>query len=165
MPRIIACGGRGQAFRDFRVALEAVAEPDRTCMLLVDSEDVVTLTAWEHVLRRDAWDRPRDAADPQLQFMKTCMETWIVADRAALRRYFGSHLRESALPPLVELESRSRADIQDALARSTAACPLGAYRKGAVSFKILAQLDPRELRVRLPAFVQFSTALRAYLDA
>ena len=81
--------------------------------------------------------------------MTTCMETWIVADRDALRgRYARRSLNENTLPPLVNLEARSRQDIQRRLERATDR----QYQKGEESFKILGQLNPDKLAELLPSF-------------
>ena len=83
--------------------------------------------------------------------MVTCMETWIVADRQALNEHFGNRLQTSALPPLDNLESRSRQDVQDRLERATRDCP-GPYTKGPKSFEILGKLNPSVLEQHLPSF-------------
>ena len=81
--------------------------------------------------------------------MTTCMETWIVADRDALRgRYARRGLNENILPPLVNLEARSRHDVQRQLERATDR----QYQKGEESFKILGQLNPDTLAEFLPSF-------------
>ena len=73
--------------------------------------------------------------------MTTCMETWLVADRAALAAHFGNEFRDSALPPLKNLESRHRHDVQDQLMHATRNCS-NAYAKGKRSFEVLGKLVP-----------------------
>jgi hypothetical protein len=105
LPRIVACGSRNETFDDFRTAFR---DKVAYAILLVDSEDSVTFAPWEHLAARDAWTRPEGAHDDQAQLMVTCMETWIAADRDALRRIFGQHLTLSALPPTAGLEARAK---------------------------------------------------------
>jgi len=81
------------------------------------------------------------------------METWVVADRDALRKHYGSKLQVSALPPLVQLEGRGRHDVQDRLAHATRNCK-NAYTKGKRSFELLARLTPAVLEEHLPSFVR-----------
>jgi len=121
--------------------------------MLIDSEDpLVDLeAAWNHLINSDAWEKPSGAADEQVLFMTTCMETWIITDRDSLRSHYGSQLQDSALPPLTIMEERNRHDIQDALFRATRHCT-NAYQKGKRSFDILAKLMPDALKPHLPSF-------------
>jgi len=155
MPSITACGGRNSAFDDFKTALE-----DEYPILLVDSEAPVTEPAWEHLQDLDNWLRPNGAADDQAQLMVQCMETWCVADRSALRRFFGQHLQESALPALNDLEGRAKTDVQQALEHATRECVHNReYKKGKCSFRLIAEVDPRVLEEHLPHFVELCKVL------
>lgn len=170
MPRIVACGSRNEAYDRFTTAIRK-ATPDDFPILLVDSEDpmgqVETLpaskAAWEHLRSRDGWSRPRGAANDQAQLMVTCMETWIMADHAALVAFFGASLRRNALLPVNGLEGRPRDAVQDALAQATRDCGRDrAYRKGRRSFRVLATLDPNTLKRHLPHFARLITTLHRH---
>lgn len=152
MPKLVACGGRGNAFDRFCTAHEAGQED---AILLVDSEDPMEdiEKTWTHLKARDNWDKPSGAKDDQVLLMTTCMETWIVADRGALRAHYGSHLKENSLPSLVNLESRGRHTVQDALQNATKECK-NKYEKGKKSFQVLAVLTPGTLEQHLPSFVR-----------
>jgi hypothetical protein len=162
LPRLRACGGRYSAFDDFKTAHAGRRLGDFIAML-VDSEDPVKdlEKTWDHLKSRvgDKWDKPVGAVDEQVLFMTTCMETWIVADRAALREHFGQRLQEKALPALHDLENRSRADVHDKLVRASRDC-LNAYSKGKRSFEVLAKLDPAVLKQYLPSFVRVDRILK-----
>lgn len=155
MPRTFACGGRASAFDDFKTAHRNKAAGDYVAML-IDSEDPLAdlEAAWEHLTLRpgDNWEQTAGATDEQVLFMTTCMETWIVADREALRKHYGSKLQSSALPPLTNLEARGRHDVQDGLAHATRNCS-NAYTKGKRSFEVLAKLTP-EVLDQLPSFAR-----------
>jgi len=158
MPRLIACGGRDSAFDDFKIAHANKSNSDYVAML-IDSEDPLTDSdAWEHLKERDGWNKPLDSEDDQVLFMTTCMETWIVADRDALAKHYGDKLQISALPPLVDLESRSRHDIQNDLFHATRDCS-NAYKKGKRSFAVLEKLSPNELELHLRSFVRVKQIL------
>lgn len=156
MPRLVACGSRGEAFDKFRHAHES--EGSNTFIaLLVDSEEPVKdlEKPWNHLHSqpKDQWDRPERANDDQVLFMTTCMETWIVCDRKALENHFGQHFRGKALPALQNLESRSRHEVQGKLADATKPCgKRKQYAIGKRSFEILGKLDPKTLRQHLPSF-------------
>lgn len=159
MPSIKASGGRGSAFDDFNTAFE-MASGDEVPMLLVDSEAAVTEPPWKHLQDLDGWSRPNGATDDQAQLMVQCMETWCVADRQALRRFFGQHLQESALPALNNLEECAKADVQQALGHATRECGHDReYKKGKRSFRLIAELDPCVLKEHLPHFAELCNVL------
>ena len=132
--------------------------------MLVDSEEPVESLekTWDHLKSRDQWDKPAGALDEQVIFMTTCMETWIVADRAALREHYGQHLQEHALPALVDLEKRHRHEMHDSLVHASRNCS-NAYSKGKRSFEVLAKLDPAVLKQHLPSFVRVDRILQETL--
>lgn len=164
MPTFIACGGRQRAFKEFEKAMRL---GDPHVVLLVDSEDPIAdiEKPWEHLAARtgDAMRKPKDATDAQALLMATCMETWIVADPAALaQRYKHDTFHAQALPPLVDLESRHRHDVQDRLAHATRDSR-SPYKKGSRSFKALENVDPDRIRDHLPSFARVERILKAKL--
>ena len=163
MPRLSACGGRGSVFDDFKTAYALRKVGDYIAML-VDSEDPVgdLERTWDHLNRRDQWDKPAGASDEQVLFMTTCMETWIVTDRRALHEHYGHGLQENALPPLTNLENRNRHEVYDKLVHASRNCS-NAYRKGKRSFELLAKLDPAVLKQHLPSFARVDRILKAKL--
>jgi hypothetical protein len=163
MPRLIPRGGRGAAFDAFNAA-QATNIGRNFVALWIDSEEpLADLEAtWQHLQMRDGWARPAGAVDEQVLFMTTCMETWFVADRAALQEHFKDKLQVSALPPLHNLESRHRHDVQQRLINATRRCS-NAYAKGVKSFEILGKLSPDMLIQSLPSFVRILRILNAHL--
>jgi hypothetical protein len=155
MPRLTACGGRGQAFDRFKTAQANKAEGDYVAMLIDSEEPAANLEKTrEHLQKYEtSWQMPADAHDDQVLFMTTCTETWIVADRGALTLHYGQKLQDTALPPLEVLESRSRHDVQDQLAHATRNCS-NSYQKGKRSFEVLAKLSPGTLEQHLPSFAR-----------
>jgi hypothetical protein len=151
MPRFVSCGGRDAVYDDFKTAHEQ-SNADYVAML-IDSEDPFDdqERTWDHLRRRDNREQPDGSDDRQVLFMATCMETWIVSDRDTLRQHYGHNLQESALPPLDNLEQRSRQEVQESLKRATRRCQ-NAYRKGKRSFEVLGKLDPATLETHLAAF-------------
>jgi hypothetical protein len=133
--------------------------------MLVDSEDVVAdiEKPWDHLRNRpdDKWPRPQGSNDDQVFLMVTCMETWIIADREALRRHYDA-LIESRLPALDKLETRKRHQVQDALANATEKCG-NSYAKGRRSFQLLQKLDPAILEKHLSSFSRMKRILAGWL--
>ena len=81
--------------------------------------------------------------------MVQVMETWLLADRDLLKRYFGAEFRENALKQWRPLEAVPKATVLDALKRATANCATR-YAKGKVSFELLARVDPALVEAACP---------------
>ncbi len=154
MPALVACGARNDAYDDFKIAHAEAASAD-FIGLLVDSEDPVAdiEQTWQHVGQGDVdnWPKPSGATEKQLMLMTTSMETWMVADREALKAHCGPRLNESALPAVQNMEQRDRHTILNALQAASRDCP-GPYAKGPKSFELLGKLDPVVLEQHLPSF-------------
>lgn len=163
LPRLTACGGRNAAFDDFKTA-HAKRKTGHFVAMLIDSEDPVADVerTWQHLKTRDNWGQPAGTHDDEVLFMTTCMEAWISADRAALRKHYGHKLRENALPPVKDLESRDRTEVNDKLVDATRDCT-NAYRKGKRSFVVVGELNPATLESLLPSFARAMRILAAKL--
>jgi hypothetical protein len=152
MPRVIACGGRKQAYDDFRAACEHSREA-RTPVLLVDSEEPVSESRpWKHVKSRtgDQWAKPRSATDEHLHFMVQTMEAWFHGDLQEVSRYYGQGFRRSALRVRADVESISKKDLFEGLRAATVATSKGEYSKGDHSFQILERIRPEKVRSASP---------------
>lgn len=131
-PRVVRGGGRKRTFDLFARAIKA-PDPKRVPLLLVDSESSVAAehSVWQHLQTRDGWNCPPNADADQGFLMVQVMETWLLADRDLLKRYFGAEFRENALK------------------RATANCATR-YAKGKVSFELLARVDPALVEAACP---------------
>ncbi|HEX5715764.1 MAG TPA: DUF4276 family protein [Thermoanaerobaculia bacterium] len=150
MPSVVRGQGRTQTFDLFATA---VMNPrsGKLPLLLVDSEDPVEEghSVWQHLEARDGWRRPPGAADDQAFLMVQVMETWFLADRELLRRYFGNSLRENHIRQWPALEDVPKPTVFDALENATAACHKP-YAKGKVSYELLGQLNPGQVEAACP---------------
>ena len=165
-PRLKACGGRQSVYDDFCIA-HAADKADFVAMW-IDSEDpVADITAtWSHlqsVTTVPQWGKPLNAKDNQVLFMTTCMETWILADRATLRSHYGSKLNENSLLSVVNLENRPRHEVQNAITQATRHCK-NAFEKGEKSYAVFEKLNPEALRA-LPSFVRVAKILNDELKS
>lgn len=149
-PRVIVCGSRASAYEQFCKAHE---DGQAEIRLLVDAESPASSSApldpWEHVKTRseDKWERPKGVHDEQLHLMSVMMETWLLADRAALKAVFGPKLDEKKLPAEdASLEQKGKQAVDAALAAATKTTPAGEYKKGSHSFAVLAKVAPAKLR-------------------
>jgi len=164
MPRPIRGGGRRQTFDLFQTAVRN-RRPGELPLLLVDSEEAPAAghSTWQHLKSRaeDNWDRPEGAGDKEAFLMICCMETWLVADRATLKVFFGQHWRDSALPKWPALEAVSKDQLFQALDSATAGCGPRRYAKGSLSFKLLGEIIPAEAEKNCPAAKLLLDHLRA----
>ena len=161
MPRIVACGGREQAYDSFKTALE---DADTIPMLLVDSEDPVTAASpWEHLRNRpgDKWDRPGGAHEDHCHLMVQVMESWFLADKPSLKAFFGTGFREGALPANPNIEQIPKKDVLRGVVRATEAATKKGYSKGSHSFEVLSRLDPAAVEAAAPHAKRFFATLRA----
>lgn len=160
MPRIVASGGRRDAYDHFRIACEHRANGGAP-MLLVDAEGpVASNDVWKHLSSRDGWQRPLGARDNQGHLMIECMESWFLADRNAVKTYFGQGFRGGALPKSLNIEDAPRAYVLEGLDRAALATKKNGYSKGRDSFEILAAIDPDLVQSAAPSAGRFLEALR-----
>lgn len=159
--KIVRGGGREQTFQRFAAAVTAVG-PRAAILLLVDSEGPVAegRAVWEHLGVRDRWTRPDGADDDQAFLMVQIMETWFLADRHALQKYFGAGFRENAIRDWPAPEDVPKATVLEALDRATASCGRR-YAKGRASFELLARIAPARVEAACPHARVFLNRLRA----
>ena len=157
MPRIVACGGRDNAYNDF-----VVAHQQGNAMLLVDAEEPVNEAgSWRHLNNRDGWPRPDGATDDQCHLMVEIMESWFLADRDALEEFYGQGYRENALPQNPQVEQITKRDVLNGLDSAARETSKRRYDKGSHGFGILAKLDPEKVRNASPHAKRFIEALLA----
>ena len=146
--RVVPCGGRKAAYDAFVDAL--ANEPDVLNVLLVDSEDPVDIAIdpWTHLGDRpgDGWAKPPSADDECCQMMVACMEGWFLADPDSLKKHFGGNFDEGKLPARDLAETRTKEQINDALQKATRRTAAKEYHKIRDGAKLLAKVDPREVR-------------------
>jgi hypothetical protein len=180
MPRVVACGSRADAFDSFCTALRN----GELAMLLVDSEAPVIAAAqpgdasdaknraqwlpWAHLQQRkgDGWEKPDGSEDLQCHLMVQCMESWLLADREVLTKFFGQGFKENVLPPPanpVELVAKKK--IYDDFAAATRACKTkSSYGKGEHSFQLLGMIDPAKVQAASPWALRFVEAVRETME-
>ena len=101
-------GSRRAAFEKFCEAVTRDRTGEVYHVLLVDSEAPVMVAGecWGHVNARqgDGWVRPAGAGDDQCHLMVEAIEGWLLADREALRRFYGDGFRAGSLPDTTDVE-------------------------------------------------------------
>ena len=162
--KIVQGGGRQQTFDRFATAVSDNS-PGTVPFLLVDSEGPVAPghSVWQHLHARDGWSRPAGAGDDRAFLMVQVMETWFLADRGALRSYFGTGFGEKALRAWPKLEDVPKSTVLEALERATVSCrkPYSKGSKGKVSFELLEHIGPARVEAACPHAKAFLDELRA----
>ena len=162
LPRVFACGGRHQAYRDFCHALDTADDGDFVA-LLVDSEGPVVEDSgpWVHLKGRDNWNQPHGATDENVYLMVQCMEAWFLADRDRLEAFFGGGFNRNALPGNRNIEEVAKTDVLDGLRNATRQCQSkGEYGKGRHSFELLSRIEPANVLAASPHARRLVDALR-----
>ena len=174
MPRIIASGARLDAYNDYRKALGK----GESAALLVDSEGPVSYThcsgepadwqPWQHLETRpgDGWEKPDGATDKDCHLMVQCMESWLLADQATLKAYFGQGFNANSLPAGISLGDIPKKDVMDGLKAATRQCKTkDRYNKGRHSFGLLGLINPNEVMKRSPWAERFVEQLKKKMAA
>lgn len=153
--------GRGTTFDLYARAVKT-RKADELPLLLVDSEDIPKPghDAWQHLKARkaDQWEMPDSSGKEDAFLMICCMETWLVADREMLKKFFPQWI-DKHLPKWPMLEAVEKERVLDALEKATAACDKK-YRKGAVSFELLGTVNPAVVEAACPAAAALLARLR-----
>ena len=158
--KLVPWGSREQAYKRFRAAVQR-AEAD-VVVLLVDSEGPVAATPEQHLADRDGWQLGFAAADT-VHLMVQSMETWIVADSAALAAYYGSAFRSTALPTHSDLEAGDRTVVGAALKRATQATVKREYHKIRDGGRLLGLIDPAVVARACPSCAALFDAISSFL--
>lgn len=138
--------GRGNTFDRF--TKHRTEYPNDLCVLLVDAEIAVPEDArvWDIVARRegDKWQRPSWATERHLYLMVHFVETWLLTDQDAIKKFFKRGFDPRPLPT-TNLEERSKQDIEQALKRATQNSQKGTYRHGQ-AHEIMENIRPERVR-------------------
>ena len=160
LPQVVRGEGREQTFDKFKSALRR-RRRDEIVLVLVDSEGPVATrqSAWQHLRNQDNWEQPPDADDDSAYLMVQLMETWFLADRTALRNFFGPLFNENPFRAWQNLEDVHKDTVLNAMDQATRDCQKR-YRKGRVSFELLGQIDPEQVAAACPRADQLLAYLR-----
>ncbi|MEM9927651.1 MAG: DUF4276 family protein [Cyanobacteria bacterium P01_D01_bin.50] len=140
---ITVCGSRNNAFRDFKKALKSY--PDAFNLLLVDAEESVNNSPWEHLNLRDNW-KPPEIDDIHCHLMVQTMEAWMIADIDALKKFYGRGFKENAIPKNSNVETIDKSTLASSLKDATRNTTKKDYQKIQHASKLLKMLDADKVR-------------------
>ena len=141
--RIIACGPRNTAYTDFITAMQS--HSDAFNVLLVDSKSPVKMSPWEHLKDQDRWEL-QESHNEQCHLMVQMMESWLIADIEALKKFYGQDFNENKIPDNHNVEDISKAAIEVSLKAATRKTQKGRYHKIYHGPKILELVDTQKVR-------------------
>lgn len=153
-PRL--CGSRDEAYKAFKTALKTY--PDAFIVLLVDSEGPVDTTPWQHLKKLENW-QPLGTDDTHCYLMVQTMESWFIADKLALRQYYGQKFQESAIPNTRNVEEIDKERLESALQAATRNTSKGEYHKTRHASQLLALLNISTVRQASPNCNRLFTTL------
>jgi hypothetical protein len=144
---VVACGSRNSTFDDFNTALKS--HPDAFNVLLVDSEGPVSSDVRSHLKQRDRWDLSA-VDDEQCHLMVQFTESWLIADVACLKRYYGKGFIEKRIPKGNNVELISKDDVETGLKGATSKTQKKTYHKARHCPQILKVLEASKVRAAAP---------------
>jgi len=146
--RVVACGGRGDAYDAYRTAMQS--SPQNFNVLLVDAEGPVSGESLNYLQAKEtSWGLQGTDKD-RCHLMVQMMEAWIIADIDALDAFFGQGFLRNSIPNSDNVESVEKNRLETCLANSTRNTQKGPYRKIKHGTKLLACIDPQVVRKKAP---------------
>lgn len=140
---VIACGPRNAAQDAFQIALQQHANAFN--VLLVDAEGPVTQSPRAHLQQRDGWQM-QSISDEQCHLMVQVMESWLLADRDALREFYGAGFNTNPLPGQADVEQIDKGVVLSAMEDATQRTRKGSYHKIRHGPKLLERLEVSKVR-------------------
>lgn len=74
------------------------------------------------------------------------MESWFLADRSALEKYYGQGFKQKSLPGNPNIEEIPKGDVIDGLKTAARETKKETYHKTQHGFEILEKIDPSKVR-------------------
>lgn len=160
--RLVCCGPRNEAFRHFQAAVNN--RDDEVIVLLVDAEGPVNQAPRRHLRDRDGWDLSFTCEDT-VHLMVQTMETWIVADPAALSKYYRQGFRVNKLPKATNLETVPKAVVESSLREATEETQKKCYQKIKHASDLLKRIDVERVKDRCRHCRRLFDKLRQIINA
>ncbi len=153
---LIATGAK--PIQDFKIAVRS--HPDAWNIVLLDSDRPDDSRLFEECAAPHGIE---EARRDSVFWMVQVMETWFIADREALRRYYGKDFQDSAISLNQRVEQIAKSEIYSGLKRATQRTTKGAYHKTHHAPELLAIIDANKVREVAPQCERFFSTVLARL--
>ena len=157
--RVTPGGSKDETIKDFLDAVQD--EPEVFNVLLIDSDRPDNGRLMASLKSSRIWDNQIGAAvrDDQIHFMVQVMESWFLADKDALARYYGQSFQANHLPQNPNVEQVLANDVIRRLEDATRRTQKETYHKTLHAPDLLAQIDSDKVRNAAPNCRRLFTAL------
>ena len=126
--------------------------------MLVDSENQVNNAPFRHLADQDGWNL-QESQNEQCHLMVQAMESWLIADVEALKKFYGQDFNDRSIPGNRDVEAISNNEVGMALKAATRNTSKGKYHKIHHGPKILELLDVTKVRKAAPHCDRLFTTL------
>ena len=159
--RLLKGGSTEETIKRFMQGLRA--NPDAFNILLIDSDRPDNDRLIASLKNRSTWDNQIGAnvQDDQLHFMVQVMESWFLADKDALARYYGRGFQASRLRPNPNVEQIPGNDVISGLQAATRNTSQKRYHKTKHAPDLLQRIDPNKVRNAAPNCRRLFTTLQS----
>ena len=160
---LIAGGSTAETIKDFMIA--ARTHKDAINIVLIDSDKPDNGNLIADLKQRESWDTEAGAEiqDDQIHFMVQVMESWFLADRDALKKYYKQGFREKQLPGNPNVERISKSDVINGLVNATRNIRKKKYHKTRHAPDLLSNLDVAKICSNAPACNRLFRSLRSLI--
>ena len=158
--RVAPGGSKDETIKDFLDAVQD--EPEVFNVLLIDSDIPDNGRLIASLKNSPIWNSQTGATirDDQIHFMVQVMESWFLADKDAIARYYGQSFQANRLPPNPNVEQVMASDAIRRLENATRRTRKGTYHKTRHAPDLLTRIDPTKVRNAAPNCRRLFAALQ-----
>ena len=155
---LIAGGSTEETIKDFKKA--ASSHTNASIIMLIDSD-----RAYDSGLLMNIKSQiGANVQDEQIHFMVQVMESWFLADRDALKKYYGREFQESRLPQNSDVERIPKSDVLTGLENATRNTSKGKYHKTRHAPQLLSNLNVDKVCSAAPSCKRLFDSLQQLLS-
>ena len=156
--KLIAGGSTEETIKDFTKATSS--HKNASIIMLIDSDQAYDSGLLMNIRNQIG----ANIQDEQIHFMVQVMESWFLADRDALKQYYGREFQESRLPQNSDVERIPKSDVIAGLENATRDTQKGKYHKTKHAPQLLSNLNADKVCSAAPSCKRLFDALQQLLS-
>lgn len=141
---VIVCGSRDSTIRDFDRG--RTDHPRALNIVLVDSDQELSCSRLEFLRNAGFTQQLIKVANDDCHLMVQVMESWFIADRDALKRFYGEGFKINTVPRSSNIEVVEKDRVLRILSEATRNSRKGSYHKIQHGAKLLELVDSGKVR-------------------